>query len=265
MKKHFLGATLAFLAIEDSLLSRANKPLNYATAADLEREANSNLSNFSGGGGAMSGYTGMGDEFLNFSGNYGSFADPIDQGKLYSIILTNANSATRTALLCPGLLYETAAGLIVDGAFNDTQGGAGLSATGTPQAIAYFNSYIRYFPTIVAAFKVSSSNVTQFEMSITIQKQSPFKQYDTRIINIAAEANEQNPNTNLISVDQSFYMDNQTLISYPVLGSTTVSLGLFFGVSLNIAHALYQKTEKAASTLAVSPNKMTSSFRGRLR
>jgi hypothetical protein len=249
MNKIFLGKSLP-----------ENNRLFYKSAEDLDNEAGA-LSNYNGGGG---GYIGMNDDFLNFSGNVGSFAEPIDQGKLYTLILTNANASTRIALLCPGLLFETAVGLIADGAFNDTGGNAGLSGTGNPLPIALFNSFIRYFPTIVAGFKVSTSNISQFDMNLTVFKQSPFKSHESRIINVGSFASEANPNTTLISVEQSFYMDNQTIIQYPVLGLTTVTVGLFFGPSLNIAHALREKTERAKGNLVrmgLQPN--LPSFRGR--
>ena len=262
MKKILLGQSLQFLnkEISDGAHYAAGR-LNYQTADDLEREASS-LSNYSGGGG----YVGIDDDFLSFAGEgaTGSFADPINEGKLYTLILTNANNSTRIARLCPGLL-QNAAGLIQDGTFDDNSGAGGLSGTGSPLAIAYFNQFIYLFPSLVVGFKVSTSNINQFEMNMTIQKESPFKVHESRIINIASYASEANPNTTLISVLTSFYMNNQTAILYPVLGSTTVSIGLYFGASLNIAHALEQKTSRAQNNLvrmgAASGSAV--SFRGR--
>lgn len=257
MKTGYLGKSLAFLTVGAAAI--AMNRLQYKTSQDLEDEANS-LSNFNGGGG----YIGLGDDFLNFSGDTGSFADPIHRGKLYTITLVNAStSAARVALLCPGLLRD-AVGLIQTGAFNDFSGNAGLSAAGSPLPVELFNAFIDKFPTLVVGFKVTTANINQFEQDITIYKQSPFKTHDSRIINIAAYASEANPNTTLISVQESFYMDSQTVIQYPVLPSTTVSIGLFFGPSLNIAHALRAKTEKAKQTMArmgMTPG--VSSFRGR--
>lgn len=261
MKKLFTGKSLQFLNKSGSYgVKAATGSMNFKTADDLEMEADQDLSNFDGGGG---GYIGLGDPFLNFSGNTGSFAEPISRGKLYTITLTNVNANARTAKLCPGLLYN-AVGLITDGAFNDTTGAAGLSASGTPQAIVYFNAFINQYPTLVAGFKVSTNNILQFEQDIVIYKQSPFKTHASRIINVAAYASEANPNTTLISVQESFYMDNQTVVEYTVLGATSVSIGLFFGVSLNIAYALRSKTETAKANMSragVNPAVM-SSYRG---
>lgn len=248
MKNAFSGKSLQFLNKDNIGQAKANAYNRcYLNAADLERET-SNLSNFAGG---PPGYVGLGDDFLSFAGDAGSFADPLHRGKLYTITLINANGGnTRIALLCPGLLYENAVGLVTDGAFNDTTGASGLSGSGTPLAIVYFNAFIRYYPTIVAGFKISTSNVTQFEQALTIFKQSPFSQEATRIINVGAYVDPINPNTTLVEVPESFYMDNQTVIQYPVLPSTSVSVMMFFGASLNIANALYNKAERAATNLS---------------
>ena len=133
--------------------------MRYLSADDLEREAN-NLSNFSGDGGM--GYIGQGDDFLEFAGGAtGSFADPIHKGKIYNLTLINGSTTNiRTAVLCPGLLGNLQAGLIADGAFNDIAGGAGLTASGSPNAISYFNAFVRLYPTLVAGFKVSTANIS---------------------------------------------------------------------------------------------------------
>ncbi|RFZ84772.1 hypothetical protein DYU05_03970 [Mucilaginibacter terrenus] len=244
----FLGAGLGPGAV--AALGRANR----YTAEDLENEA-AGLSNFSGG---MSGYTGEGDDFLEFSGeSNGSFMDAIHKGKIFNLTLTNGNAATRTALLCPGLVFA-AAGLIADGAFNDASGASGLTGTGNPQSILLFNNFIRNYPTLVAGFKISTSNINQFECVLTIQKESPFSVHESKIINPAIYASEANPNTTLITVGEAFYMDNQTKISYQVLGSSSVNIGLIFGASLNPAKALRSKATRAKTTVAA-----VSSFRGR--
>lgn len=218
----------------------------YKNANDLEQESD-NLSNFTGG--SPVGYIGQGDPFLSFAGETGSFADATHKGKLFTITLTNANANPRTALLCPGLLFNNAVGLITDGAFNDTAGNAGLSGAGAPLALVYFNAFIHNYPTICAGLRIATTNITQFDQVLTIFKQSPFSQEATRIINPGAYVDPINPNTQLVIVPEAFYMDNQTIIQYPVLGTTSVSLMLFFGASLNIANALYAKAETAEGNL----------------
>ena len=158
--------------------------MRYIGANELEEKAN-DLSSFYGNGGP---YTGYGDDMLDFGGPQGSFADPIQRGKIYNLTIINASSSlTSTALLCPGLIYN-AQGLITDGSFTSQEGNSGLSAQGQPLAIAYFNAFVKYFPTLVAAFKVTTTNLNQMEQNVTIVKQSPFKQHESRIINVAIYA-----------------------------------------------------------------------------
>jgi len=219
----------------------------YMTAEQMEDEANG-LSNYKGVG-----YDGRGDDFLQFSGpnGAGSFADPVHQGKIFNLTITNTtsggSSANLTALLCPGLI-SNATGLIADGAFNAVGGAAGLTGAGSPGLIAHLNAFVQKMPSQIVGFKISSTNPAQFEQNIVLQKQSPFKTHTSKPINVAIYASEANPNTQLITVKETFFMDAQSQISYQVLPNTTVTLGLVFGVSLNTAGALRKKTQKAAAS-----------------
>lgn len=217
----------------------------YLTAEEMEEQANG-LSNYGGG----RGYDGRGDDFLQFSGpnGAGSFADPVHQGKIFNLTVSNTSAtAALIALLCPGLI-TTATGLIKDGAFNDTTNTAGLTASGSPGTIAFLNAFIQKFPSQIVGFKISSTNPSQFEQNIVLQKESPFKTHTSKPINVAIYASEANPNTQLITVKETFFMDAQSKISYQILPNTTVTLGLVFGVSLNTAGALRKKTQKAVAS-----------------
>lgn len=250
-----MAASLAFLAADRSAgeAYAHGRQKRYATAQDLESEAN-DLSNYGGG------YTGYGDEFLEYSGNAGSFADAIHKGKVYNITLKNSSNNDLVALLCPGLVADLQ-GLIADGPFADAAGGAGLSAKGNPRPLIYFNNFIRQFPTLVAGFKIATTNIAQFEQDMTIFKESPFKQHESKIINVSIYASEANPNTALITVPEPFFMDCQTQIQYPVLANTTVSLGLIFGASLNIAKALKAKAGAAQKTMTAAASNFTGARR----
>lgn len=253
MKKGILMAgTLSFLgaglAGAKSAMGRCN---NYMSAEELERAADK-LSNF--GGGAGVGYTGYGDPFLEFGGgDNGSFMDSINKGKVYNIQITNTTSggglADLTALICPGLI-STATGLIQEGTFNDVSGTAGLKAKGAPYSISLFNAYMQRFPTYVLGFKISSTNLDQLEQTLLIQRESPFEIHQSYVINPSIYASEANPNTGLLTVNYQFQLDNETKISYKVLGGATVNFGIVFGASLKISKALTSKVSTAAATKA---------------
>ncbi|MBC8051882.1 MAG: hypothetical protein H7Y13_02340 [Sphingobacteriaceae bacterium] len=223
---------------------------NRFTEEDLENEAN-NLSSFGGG----MGYVGQNDDFLDFAGNAASFAEIAKEAKPFTFTLTNANAATRTVLIAPGLI-ATQAGLMATGAFNDKNGAAGLSAaSGSPGSIEEFVAHYRLFPSLVSGFKISTDSVTQMEQSMTIMKKSPFNQHSSMIIPIGTYASEQNFNTKILSIPKSFFLDPQTLIEYPILGETSVSFTFMITTSLNIAKALRDKTAKAKTTLSMGGNR----------
>ena len=215
------------------------------SAEDLENEANG-LSNFGG----VVGYVGQNDDFLDFAGNAASFAEIAKEAKPFTFTLTNANAATRTALLSPGLIAAQA-GIMATGAFNDKNAAAGLSAaSGSPGTIEEFIAFFRLFPSLISGFKISTDSVTQMDQSMTIMKRSPFNQHSSTIIPIGTYASEQNFNTKILSVPRAFFLDSQTLIEYPVLGLTSVTFTFMVTTSLNIAKALRDKTAKAKTTLA---------------
>jgi hypothetical protein len=214
---------------------------NYHSAEDLENEAAA-LSNFNGG---MIGYTGQGDDFLDFAGSAQSLASAHSNAKPFIMTIANANASPRTLLLCPGLI-ETAVGLVTDGAFNDKNGAAGLSAaSGSPGSILMFQKFIQKNPSVISGFKIATQNVVQMDQSVTLVKESPFAQHSSKVITPGTWASEGNFNTAILTIPQSFFMDPQTRIEYTVLGSTTVVITLMVGVSLNISKALRSKTEKA--------------------
>lgn len=240
MKKVFLGRSFN-RALSPEFVSK-----RYLTAEELESEANE-LSNFGGG----LGYVGHGDDFLEFSGNAASFADAQSEAKPFIITLTNTSATeARTALMCPGLIVN-AIGLMKTGAFNDKSNQAGLSgSSGSPGSIEMFNAFIREFPSLISGFKIASDSVAQMDQSFTIVKQSPFKQHSSLVIATGTYASEGNFNTKILTVPRPFFMDAQTVIEYTVLPSTSVTVTLMVGTSLNVAKALREKTQRAKQTIA---------------
>lgn len=211
------------------------------SAQDLEQEA-ANLSNFNGG---LVGYVGQGDHFLDYAGGAVSLASANANAKPFVLTITNTSAAPRQLLLCPGLIAN-AAGLIATGAFNDTAGQAGLSAaSGSPGSIEMLQAFIRLNPSIVAGFKLATSNIAQMDQNFTFVKESPFAQHSSLVVTPGTFASEGNFNTAILTIPQSFFMDHQSKISYTLLGNTSITITLMFGVSLNTAHALRSKASVA--------------------
>jgi hypothetical protein len=218
----------------------------YKTAADLELEAR-NLSNYNG----MVGYDGSDDDLVSFAGSVASFRDQARGAQPMVMAITNTSAGARTFFFCPGLT-DNAVGKITDGVFNDVAGVAGLTASsGTPTTtIAKFMDYIRKFPSMVNGFKINTSNTAQMDQQIQIQTENPFKIGASRSIAIGTYANEQNYNTTILSIPESFFLDNQSVISYTLLPGTTVSFTFMLGVSVNVSKALRRKTSKAKAALS---------------
>jgi hypothetical protein len=228
----------------------------YKSIKELEAEA-AHLSNFGGdemvtnnnfsafdGEEDFSGYTGSGDPFMEFAGGPAdSFADAVENKRVFKITLVNANAATRTAYLFGG--YAAPTGLIATGAFNDKNGDAGLTGSSSPGTIAHFLEYIDRNPTLILGMKVKSTLASQLDESLTLQDLSPFITLPSREIYLSAYVDEKNYNDKIATVTESFYASNQTQVQIPVVGSSTVTITLYCGPSLNTYKALQNKTEKA--------------------
>lgn len=220
----------------------------FKTAADLEREAKSVLSNYSGNTGMMV-MDGGSDDLVHFAGSAVSFRDSAKNLRPYIVAITNTALEARTAVLCPGLIANRA-GLMTDGAFNDAFGNPGLSASsGSPGTIASFNAYIQKKPTLISGFKLTSSNLPQLDQSLRISSESPFEQKGEKVISTGTYASEMNNNEKILTITDPFYMDDETLITYPILPGATVSIILFVGASLNQAKGLRKKASAAKAAI----------------
>lgn len=250
MKKHIFGATIAFLNNGNFAAKQASGICNRMSAAEINDEAE-NLSNHDGGQGGGY-YVGYGDDFLDFIGDQSSFADAIDNSKVFTLILANSAGATRTALLCPGLDPNTV-GTINDGAFNDASNAAGLTAasnsTGT---VNQFKWFMQKFPSYIYGMVLKSNSITQMGQAFTIQQESPFKIHSTKVINSGSFQSPKDFNTQILPVNEPYFMDSQTRMSYPVLAGAQVSIDFYVGVSLNTAKALRSKTGQAKKNIQLA-------------
>lgn len=190
-----------------------------------------------------------GDQKTMFNGNDLVSFDPgiggINGGKAI-LTLTNANTAERTAVLCPGIL-SSVAGKIATGAFNDAGGNAGLTGAMSPKSIELFLEFIRRNPTQLLQMKVQSTEATQVEKMITYQRQSPFRDLTSEYIYLSLHQDENTFKDKVVTVPTLQYglnFDDQTYISFPVVGSSTCTITLQFGPIANLARFL-DKTVKA--------------------
>ena len=164
--------------------------------------------------------------------------------KIITVELTNsATSATRQALVGPGLNYVTGSesnGQIKTGSFNDLNGNSGLSGAQNVQTIEEFLIYLRNNPTVVLGLKVDSDVASQTSQTITMGYDVPWSdtQIEPKQINLATYKNEYQSNEKSVTVPFPFVFDSSFYMKVPVVASSTLSLTFFFGDSIDLGRAM---------------------------
>jgi hypothetical protein len=165
--------------------------------------------------------------------------------KWYTITLVNANAAVRNAIICAGLQFRLPsgayiAGLIQTGAFNDTAGGAGLTGAGAPTTIEFLNDFLQKVPSKLLGMRLSTTDTggTQMAQNITIQPQTPFGQAANYPVSIANFKDDTSFNANIALLPVPVQVDNQTQVTIPVVGLSTLTVTLYFDVFANVAGVL---------------------------
>jgi len=226
----------------------------YLTTEEIQAIAENRLSNFEGNPqdlAILEGYTGRGDAMVDFGGINASFANEINQGRIYTVTLVNANAATRYALLAPGIIYVPGYelnGIIRTGAFNDTGGNAGLTGSASPQVIERFLAFCHRNPNRFGGFKITSTVATQIDQNITFTPQSPYKSLESYELALAAYQDENTYKDKVVTVPFEFSIDDQFQILLPVVGSSTCTITFFGGAILNTSYALAQKASLGKAT-----------------
>ena len=204
--------------------------------------------------GDFEGYTGAGDDFVDFGGFNKSFANAGDSGRIFVMTIVNAAGGNLSAYLCPGYTYypgTTANGVALDGAFNDTSGAAGLTGSGTPKAIKEFFSFLMYSPVAIGGIKIESSVATQVSQQLIIEHLSPFKVLEQQIINLGSYQNENTFRDKIVTVPTpNLVMSSNTRITLPIVAGSTCTITFLAGAILNPAHALQQKMGRAKHTIS---------------
>ncbi|MEM7036280.1 MAG: hypothetical protein AAF570_04810 [Bacteroidota bacterium] len=222
----------------------------------LERMAGSGtLSSYEGDEGQMYevAYTGFDDDLVDFGGNGVeslSFADEIKSGKHFSVEITNAHATdTLNMYLFGGDLYDPGTnGVMTEGAFNDIDAKAGLTATGDPFSVDRLLKWCNKNPSRIAGIKIQSTVASQLEKTIVIEKWSPFRQLPTHYIRISNYKDENDFQDKIATIRDPFQVDDQTLVKIPIpIGTTTITL--YFGGSINLAKALDKKSQRAGRTM----------------
>lgn len=219
--------------------------------SELRKQADK-LSHFSGGN---YGYIGEGDDLLSFAGSIQNFAGELVEHleKQFVITIVNANAATRTAVLFAGYTKGNATltpGQLVQGAFNDVNGNAGLTgATASEKSIEELLLFVNECPTRLLAIKVKSTVATQIDENFTYQRLNPFQTMPTKILRPGNFQNQDTFQDKVATFPANVQLDTQAKLTCPVVGSSTLTLSFFFGTGINLALTLERKAVAAYTNI----------------
>jgi hypothetical protein len=170
----------------------------------------------------------------------------------YVMTLVNAAAATRTCYITPGYYPDT--GTVIDGSFNDINGNAGLTGSGSPKGVKYFHAFLEEVPTICNGLKIQSTDATQVTQQLTIENLSPFRNLEDKILDLGSFTDEHSFNDKIVSVPTpGLVMGAQTRIKLPVVASSTCTVTFWVGAMLNNSKALQQKAGRALSGVGLFP------------
>lgn len=219
---------------------------------DLRKEAK-NLSSFNG---RRTYYTGEGDDLLQFNGDSPDFTGELQNHleKQFVLSIANANAATRTAVLFAGYLKGNATlapGQLVQGAFNDKNGNAGLTGnTESEKSIEELLLYLGQIPTRLIAIQMQSDVSAQLQQAFKYQRLNPFKTEPTKILRPSNYRNQDSFQDKLVSFPVDVQIDTLSYMEAPVVGTSTLRLTFFFGTSFNPVLALEKKSARALGNLS---------------
>lgn len=234
----FLFAPVSALAVNAAIM-----PM------DLQDFAEDNFSSFEG----ESLYTGEGDQWLDFGGPNNSFATEHMANRVFVVNINNQLNTTENVVLFAGYTWfpgATGNNWLTDGVIKtvDTKT---LSASGSPKTIKELLSFIMKNPTNLNAMRISSSDATQIQQQMVYRELSPFKDLQSRIIDLGTYTNENTYRDKIVTVPTpNMIVSSEMDLTIPIMANSTCSITFFFGGVLSQSIALKNKRSKASSTFA---------------
>lgn len=203
----------------------------------------------------MANYVGSSGYAANFRGdNIGvdspAFVKAKDMARTFNITITNANAAAKQIILFPGLIYCNVLTELSDGvlrtattAYAAADGTASVfTSSGSPASIEILENFVRMNPTVLVGMKFDSTVSTQKNQVVTLEKQSPFNVANqTKQLSLTAYTDENAYNDKIVTVPVLEQLDNQTVVTAYVAGSSTLTLTLFIGVIDNSSANFYSQ------------------------
>lgn len=226
------------------------------SVTDIEKFAKKNFSSFNGFEGDLYGYyDGMGDQLLDFGGDYQNFATMANSPRVFTMTVAAAAAADSGLMikLIPGYTeYRKAiasrTNTITDGTF-----ATNFTGSGSPKYIEDFFEYVSRNPIQCYGLKFTSTYAPQIDGGIlTIDELSPFRNLEQKIINFGTYTTQDTFRDKVVSIPTpGLVLSDQTQLAFNLLKDTsaqTVTIQFFCGAILNTASTLKRKTEMAVAT-----------------
>jgi hypothetical protein len=207
-------------------------------------------------GNEMTVYTGANDPAINIMGAVQDFSQEGHQNRHFGFTLTNTAETARTARLFAGFNFSdntTSPGQMVDGAFNDVNGDAGLSATPTSSAssIKQFMRYLLNNPMRVVLIRVKASTESQIDQEFEVRALDVFNKQGsyTLVPSQGITSGSFNAKISDLQTD-GLQLDDVTEMLYSVQGKTTVTIQMYVGAILDQSAELRGKAAVAKQNIA---------------
>lgn len=206
-------------------------------------------------------YIGADDEFLDYGGNGISFAAHNQGFRTASILVSvsSGNSQVTKLQLFGDLLVgavDPNKPMIKEGKVaSETIGGVDtttITASGSPKSINQLLAWLQQQPTILQGMQIATSETTILSSIIERYETSPFRDMSTDPINLSVYRNEYQYQTGLLTipnVNQVIGNQNYWYITIPTGKTFTMTINLYFGVSMNISTALQNKLQRAMGNI----------------
>ncbi len=231
------------------------------TNDEIMRIAREDFSDFTG-------YTGEGDDFVDFGGANRNFMNAVE--RMFTITISNAQSSNGAEpfYLIPGDKYVPnqifnitqdnstkditivrPEGIPRTGTFPSLRNKLSLTGSSNPKSIESFYSFLQFSPIHVKAMKIqSSSSANQLSEFLTIRSMSPFRDMATEIINPDIYLSQDSYQDKKVIFPVDLILSKDTQIEYKVLDGNSVTITFFVDAIANSTVTLANKVTKARET-----------------
>ena len=240
--------------VRQILDAKAEEFSNFEDVEFIEDDDFENFEDFMNGG--NDDYIGANDEFLDYGGVGATFAAHNQGFRTASIQITATASNTVSKLQLFGDLLAGAANpnypMIKEGTIAEVSGTPTITGQGSPKSMNQLLAWLQYQPTILQGMQIATAETTILSSIIERYETSPFRDMATDPINLSVFRNEYQYQSTLLTIpkiNQVIGNQNYWYITIPTGKAFTMTINLYFGVSLNTSTALQNKMLRANANI----------------